>query len=283
MDIGINTAYFLKGATEEERIEFIFGTLAQNGIKHFDHMTSVEGDDYLDLAKKFRSAADKTETVFHQSHCPMCRYKRDMPYEDVLPVALRAVEAASILGSKFFVVHADESRFYEGDEYDAGKTANQMYEYISRIVEKAKPHGMTVCIENLFEDGRYPEMERSRFTSEIDELLGLTERFDREDVGICWDFGHARVAFGDEATDKFSLALPRIYCTHVHDNNGRDEHRLPFRGKNDWYAQMPMLINSGYSGILSFELVHGRIPDELMPDYISYCKKLGNFLAELKG
>lgn len=282
LNIGINAGYFLKGSTDEKRMKYIFKTLADNGISYFDFMTNVEDTNYLDNAEKCRQIADETGTVIHQSHCPMGRYKRDKNYEDVLQTSLKSVEAAAILGTKFLVVHADENRYNNGLLYDGHKIMNQMYEYISKLVEKAAPHNIIICVENLFEDGRYPEMERSRFTSEIDELLGLIELFDKDNVGICWDFGHANVAFGDESINKFKLALPRIYCTHVHDNNGKDEHRLPFRGKVDWYSHIPLLVNSGYSGNLSFELVHGKIPDELLPDYIGYCKKLGSFLINIQ-
>lgn len=282
MNTGINAGFFLKGDASFERTESIFGTLAENGIKEFDYLTSVESADFRDIAARIRYIADKTETVIHQSHCPMGRYKPFLSYEDVLSVSLKAAEAAAVLGAKYFVVHADENRYDGGYAYNKTKIMKQMYEYVSALLEKASPYGMKICIENLFEDGKYPEMERSRFTSEIDELLGLVSRFDKDDVGICWDFGHALVAFGDTATDKFRLALPWISCTHVHDNNGRDEHRLPFRGKNDWITQMALLNESGYSGNLSFELVHGKIPDVLIPDYVRYCKKLGDYLAGIK-
>lgn len=282
-NVSITAGYFLKGAVDSERTEFIFRVLAENGITNFDYITSVDRPDYIEIAKVSRESADKTGTVIHQSHCPICRYKKDFRYEDVLPRSLKAVEAAAILGSRYLVVHADENRYDVDKTFNPDKIMIQMYDYVSRILEKAKPHGITLCIENLFEEGKYPDMERSRFTSKIEELLGLVEKFDPEDVGICWDFGHAHVAFGEESTEKLKLALPRVYCTHVHDNYKTDEHRLPFRGKNDWYAQMPLLKEYGYQGNINFEVEHGTIPDELMPDFIRYCRKLGDYLIKIQG
>jgi len=283
MNVSLTAGYFLKGAVDSERNEFIFKTLADNGITNFDYLTSVDRPDYLEIAEVCRNAAEKTGTVIHQSHCPINRYKRDITFDDVLPRSLKAVEAAAILGTRYLVVHADENRYDTDKTFEPEKIMVQMYDYVSRIVEKAEPHNITVCIENLFEEGRYPDMERSRFTSTIEELLGLVEKFDKENVGICWDFGHARVAFGEESTEKLKLALPRIYCTHFHDNYKTDEHRLPFRGKNDWYAQMPLLKEYGYKGNVNFEIEHGTIPDELMPDFIRYCKKLGDYLIKIQG
>lgn len=283
MNVSITAGYFLKGTVDSDRTEFIFRTLSENGIRHFDYLTDVKRPDYLEIAEKCRSIADKTGTEIHQSHCPFGRYKKNLTPEDILSTSLRAVEAASVLGARFLVVHADENRYETDSSFNSEKIMLQMYDYISRIVEKAAPEGLTVCIENLFEDGRFPGMERSRFTSKIEELLGLVERFDKENVGICWDFGHARVAFGEESTDMLKLALPRVYCTHVHDNFKVDEHRLPFRGKNDWYTQMPLLREYGYKGNINFEVEHGDIPDELKPDFIKYCRKLGDYLIKLQG
>lgn len=283
MNVSITAGYFLKGSTDPGRTEFIFRTLRDNGISNFDYLTDVKRPDYLEIAAICRECADKTGTVIHQSHCPMGRYKKDLTFDEVMSTSLRAVEAASVLGARYLVVHADENRYEKSREFNPEKIMLQMYDYISRIVEKAASENITVCIENLFEDGRFPDMERSRFTSRIEELLGLVERFDSENVGICWDFGHARVAFGEETAEMLKLALPRVYCTHVHDNCIKDEHRLPFRGKNDWYTLMPLLKEYGYRGNLNFEIEHGTVPDELMPDFISYCRKLGDYLIKIQG
>lgn len=283
MNISITAGFFLKDAVDSERMEYVFKTLADNGINNFDYLTNIDRPDYIDVAERCREALDKTGTVIHQSHCPFNRYRKDITYDDVLPRSLKSVEAAKILGTKYLVVHADENRYDEERVFNPDKIMIQMYDYVSRIVEKAAPNNIKVCIENLFEEGRFPDMERSRFTSKIEELLGLVEKFDEKDVGICWDFGHARVGFGAECVDMFKLALPRVCCTHVHDNNNKDEHQLPFAGKNDWHTLMPLLKKSGYNGNINFEIEHGKIPDELMADYIRYCRKVGDYLIKIQG
>ncbi len=283
LNISITAGYFMKNSASSDRMELVFKTLAENGINNFDYLTNIDCDDYLDVARRCREIADKTGTVIHQSHCPFNRYRKDITYADVLPRSLRSVEAAAVLGARCLVVHADENRYDEDKTFNPDKIMVQMYDYISRITEKAEPYGIKVCIENLFEEGRYPDMERSRFTSDINELLGLVEKFDEKNVGICWDFGHARVGFGEKCMDMLKLALPRVCCTHVHDNNNKDEHQLPFAGKNDWKTLMPLLKESGYNGNINFEIEHGNIPDELMVDYIRYCKKVGDYLIKLQG
>lgn len=284
MKIGINPTYFCPDSATvgEDALFAMFGRIADKGINQFDFLSDVKRDDYLSHAVKCREAAEKAGAEIHQAHCPMGRYKRNITMDDVLPVSLRAVETAGILGAKYLVVHADENRYENCSEYNSEIILGEMYEYISRLVDKASGSGLVICIENLFEDGRFPGMERSRFTSTIEELMSLVEKFSPEEVGICWDFGHAMCAFGNETTERFMTALPRILCTHVHDNNGKaDQHALPFTGKNDWKTMINALRESGYSGNLSYEMQCGKIPEPLIDPYLEYCRKLGDYLLSI--
>lgn len=283
MRISVNAGFFLGGKYDNQTYEDVFSCLVNNSIKDIDYITDAYADDYIERARACREIADKTGIVITQSHCPMGRYKRDLSFEDVIPTSIRSVEIAGILGAKFLVVHADEYRFAPGEEYNPEKVIRVMYEYVSEILEKAKPYGIKVCIENLFEDNRYPDMKRSRFTSTIEELLEIVNMFDREDVGICWDFGHSLCAFGEESTEKFKLALPYVECLHVHDNMGKsDAHSLPFNGINDWETQMKLLKQAGYKGTLNYELGHGRVPDGYRNIFAEHLYKVGRYLISLQ-
>lgn len=285
MKISINPTFFCPDSLETgtEPLFAMFRRISENGIKQFDFLSDVKRDDYVLHAERCREAVDRSGAVVHQSHCPIWRYRKNVTMDnDILPASLRAVEAAGILGAEFLVVHADENRYENSREYNPEKILSEMYEYISRIVEKASGTGLKICIENLFEEGRFPDMERSRFTSTIDELMSLVSMFPEDRVGVCWDFGHAMCAFGDNTTEMFRIALPRIRCTHVHDNNGKsDQHMLPFTGKNDWKTLISELRESGYSGNLSYEMHCGYVPEPLINPYLEYAKKLGDYLLTL--
>lgn len=83
-------------------------------------------------------------------------------------------------------------------------------------------------------------------------------------------------------TDALKSAAKYVKCTHVHDNYlNSDSHMLPFTGKIDWKAEMAVLADAGYNGNISLELVYDRMPDELLPDWLSFCKKTADRLSDM--
>ena len=111
----------------------------------------------------------------------------------------------------------------------------------------------------------------------------MIERFNDPAVRCCWDFGHARCAFGTEGMlEAMRLVGEYLCCTHVHDNYyGKDLHLTPFLGNIDWEAHMACLGEMGYQGKLSFEMVYGRIPDALMEKWLKGVYEVGEYLNGL--
>jgi sugar phosphate isomerase/epimerase len=96
--------------------------------------------------------------------------------------------------------------------------------------------GVEVLVENI--------------PNEISTLERL-EEFKRvsqvQDIGICYDTGHAHI-------QGFEGAVENIRTTHVHDNNGeKDEHLWPFEGTLDWPALIEKLVLADYKGPFMFE------------------------------
>jgi sugar phosphate isomerase/epimerase len=61
-----------------------------------------------------------------------------------------------------------------------------------------------------------------------------------EDVGVCFDVGHAHMA-GDLPA-AFETLKSLIHSTHIHDNNGQDDQHLwPGAGSLDWRQAMELL------------------------------------------
>ena len=148
-------------------------------------------------------------------------------------------------------------------------------------VKAAKKHGVKIAMETLFED-RAPKGKRARFTSYVNELDDIVSKFGDPIVGICWDFGHARVSHGDEQFEEMRKVGDKIIATHVHDNHwSADMHLLPFEGDTDWNEGMKTLKEIGYNGALTFEMVYGCVPDELIPDYAAWCRKVGEYLISI--
>lgn len=251
------------------------------GFEYFDYSPDFLSDDWEARAHRDKEIFDGLGVSVEQTHAPFNRYGQFD--EKMFPTYYkRLFEASKILGAKYVVVHADEYR--TKDRYDADEILDYECRRLTPYVEFAKENGMTVAVENVFEDkiARSPQIDgKSRFTARIDELLAVIERFSSPTVRCCWDFGHAKCAFGkDGMTDALRKVGKHVVCTHVHDNYyDRDLHLVPYQGDADWKQNMTCLKNVGYSGKLSFEFAYGNIPRDLLTAWLEYVFKTGKYLA----
>jgi sugar phosphate isomerase/epimerase len=97
---------------------------------------------------------------------------------------------------------------------------------ITRLLPEAQKHRVRLAIENI----------ESRPTPRLfDDLF---ETFPPEDLGFCFDSGHANMMGELDILDRY---LDRLIMTHLHDNHGQeDEHLLPGEGTIDW---KPMILS----------------------------------------
>ncbi len=283
MKTGINLGYVCKDRTETPQAALFDAALlcGQYGFTEFDFLTDIRREDWETHAAAFREFADEHGLAVHQSHAPFNRY--NPPETDAAHRVLldRAVHAAAILGAKYLVVHADEYRPAPGEEYDSDKVVAAMVEMFAPFVGRAASLGVTVAVENLFEDRRYGP-GRSRCCSTAEEVLGVIEGLRAYGpVGCCWDFGHAHVSFGGGDADALRKCAGTVVCTHVHDNYHGDDHLLPFLGKIDWRTMIDILRKADYKGNLSLELVYGSIPPALMPEFLAYSRRTADELLSM--
>lgn len=101
-------------------------------------------------------------------------------------------------------------------------------------------------------------------------------------VGICLDSGHYHAHFHDELD--FTLFQDKIFCVHLHDNDGSDDqHLLPFDGTIDWEQLMKQLNKCNYTGPITMELVYRN--DYLHMDVVDFFQKgyeVGNKLEQMR-
>lgn len=284
MELSILLDYLLKqrGTDRPRRMEEAAVLCRDAGFSFVDYTPDFQHEDWEARARHDREVLDAAGITVEQTHAPFNRY-------DTHPAALfpvyrdRLFRASEILGARYVVVHADEYRTV--DHYDPKEIEDFAYDDLAPYVEFSAAHGLTVAIENVFEDApstAVPIDGKSRFTSRVEELKGLIDRFHTPVVACCWDFGHAHCAFGDRMTEALRVVLPDLVCTHVHDNYyDRDLHLLPFLGDVSWEDQMSLLKKGGYGGKLSFEFVYGRFPDTLLPDALRFAHRAGVYLTDL--
>jgi sugar phosphate isomerase/epimerase len=108
---------------------------------------------------------------------------------------------------------------------------------IQQVCDHAAGLDMRIAVENMVNMpailGRRPE-----------EITGIIETVDRENVGFIFDVGHANT---NGNVESFLKIRDRIIHTHVHDNHGeRDEHLPVGNGTVPWKKVASAL--KGYQG-----------------------------------
>lgn len=285
MELGMSLDYMLKqkGTTERRDFAETVKLCREIGFTYVDYSPDFKAEDWEEKAKRDKEILDAAGIVVEQTHAPFNRYGSH-PEELFGTYYDRLFKASKILDAKYVVVHADEYR--TTDHYDEKEAEDFAYDFLAPYVDYAKKNGMSVAIENVFEDTirRCPQFDgKSRFGSRIHELQGIIDRFNDPSVGCCWDFGHAALAFGvEEMIDMLKVIGPKLFCTHVHDNYyGKDLHLIPFLGTVDWEANMKALREIGYEGKFSFELAYGVHPDALRRQWLAHVYEVGKYLQGL--
>lgn len=282
MRLGINFDYILKQtkATDEAGYRAAAKLCVDSGFRVVDFSPKVNTDQWEESTHLFRKIFDETGIEVIQSHAPMNRYGA-YPAEIFPELTRRCIQGAHILGAKHIAFHADE--YITTDRYDPKEILDFTYDYLAPSVELAKKLSVGVAVENVFDDGRGTLIDgKCRFTSRVEELLSVIQRFNDPAVTCCWDFGHGKVAYGENAISAFRQILPYLTCTHVHDNYySIDMHLLPFLGDSDWKTYMQTLKDCGYAGDFTYEFVYGKIPEPLFPDFLAMAKKTGDYLLTL--
>ncbi len=178
-------------------------------------------------------------------------------FRNVGEVILQNLDLLSELGGKFLIIHL--AVFADPDNMMLDEESRRFLPGLSLFRDLDRPESGAV---ERIKDGLafYSDEARKRdciIALETDickneMFLGLLSNADPRGCGICFDSGHAEVASG--AVEILKLLKTRVVCTHLHDNNSRqDLHLPPFRGVVDWPALLAELSSAGYNGKYTFE------------------------------
>src|SRR6202045_427135 len=112
----------------------------------------------------------------------------------------RALEVAEQIPFRFLVQHLGATgEAFEDRKFDAALTS------VEHLRAFAKPLGVRILLENIPNELSTP-----------DELVDFINAAHFEDVGICFDFGHAHIM--SSVSEAFEILRGHICSTHVHDN-----------------------------------------------------------------
>ncbi|MGA7382443.1 MAG: sugar phosphate isomerase/epimerase family protein [Terriglobales bacterium] len=149
----------------------------------------------------------------------------------------RALELAEQIPFRFLVQHIG----LPGEEFDDRKFEAAMTS-IEHLRAFAKPLGVSILLENIPNELSTPE-----------KLVEFIHAAHFEDVGICFDFGHAYLM--TDVKQAFETLKNHIRSTHVHDNKrDRDSHLWPGEGSIDWKQSMELLQTAPHQPPLLLEI-----------------------------
>ena len=248
------------GLENEESRRYIYHEFASNGAKHMvltcQLMKKILIDETMiqDLSNQLRWEgldfvdAHATYGELLDMNCPIKSYRPRM-----LEIHRREIEICAALGIKTLTIHIGNNGWMNEPEYlDLGYNRACIEDTISQLLPVAEANGVTVCIENIWFQTNTPE-----------ELLRYKELFPSENLGLCYDAGHANmmscqpgmprplltfwkeknnidaIPFDDHILEKM---LPHVVNCHLHDNDvSWDQHYNIGMGTVNWQKIIPLL------------------------------------------
>jgi sugar phosphate isomerase/epimerase len=226
------------------------------------HFNYTDRQHIRQIANWFRS----TGVTFHSMHSPMhpdedwgrggATHINIASVEKLQRVAAtdeikRAIEVAEQAPFRFLVQHVGVGH-EEADEHKLDAAMSSL-EHLHAF---AKPLGVQLLVENITNELSTPET-----------LLDLLHAGRFDDIGVCFDVGHAHIM--SSVPQAFEVLKDRIRSTHVHDNKKeRDSHLWPGAGSIDWKQTMELLRTAPHVPpmLLEIEGVEGEKVSEKMAE-----------------
>ena len=237
-----------------------------------------------------KSAAKNAGIITHQMHMPYPIYvpQGDKALNDYMVkiVAPKSLQVCAFMDCKYIVVHGFKLVKYLGSEEAEWQHTEA---FINKIAPQLKELGITVCIENLYDNlaGHLVEGPCCNARKAAERIDRLNDKYKAEVLGFCFDTGHANVLGLD--FEKFITTLGnRLKVLHIHDNDGiRDLHQIPFTfsrarendTSTDWVGFIEGLRKINFSGVLNFETgpVLNTFPTELKGTALEMIAKIGKY------
>jgi sugar phosphate isomerase/epimerase len=149
----------------------------------------------------------------------------------------RALELAEQIPFRFLIQHIGAS----GESFDDRKLEAAMTS-IEHLRAFAKPLGVRILVENIPNELSTP-----------DKLVEFIQSAHFEDVGVCFDVGHAHIM--SDMPQAFDTLKNLIRSTHIHDNaKDKDSHLWPGQGSIDWKQAMELLRSAPHTPPLLLEI-----------------------------
>ena len=251
-----NIDNFKLGVKRLEDSKFNYANLNFSEIQEL-----LDKDNYEDIFENLIKFLKDSSIIFNIAHAPIhypfffnTYYKRD-DIDILKHRILKALDISREVGVKRIVIHVG-TYLDENYDYDIEKSIEHNIKYLEPFVKKAAESNILIAIEN----GTQMQKDAPAFKNTspyIDELLKIVEyynkRYEKEVLGICFDFGHANVGNLD-IYNEIKKIDSKLKVTHIHDNYGTDSHNQPFDGTINWDDVRKALTDINYDGELTSEV-----------------------------
>ncbi|MDP6349521.1 MAG: sugar phosphate isomerase/epimerase family protein [Chloroflexota bacterium] len=168
----------------------------------------------------------------------------DPDHSTRLAAALRAVDIASELGARVLTTIGALGNI--SAQFPSDRMTATYVESLQVLAGPAAAAGITLTIEPL---NRY----ETHFLNTLAGTVAIAERIAQPNVKIMADFFHLNLEEPDIAAS-LRAALPHLAHIHLADSN----RLLPGRGHLDFAPALKVLVDSNYSGVMTFECCIGE-------------------------
>lgn len=167
----------------------------------------------------------------------------------------RSLKQAAALGVTYYVIHPGGLIY---GKYDAKQKIGRI-SHGSRFLERIRK----LNIASLTELAGFAEKLGVKVAlengSELDisptEVLGIVRRVNLENLGICFDTGHANIFAKTRPAKVLREIGHLVWALHLNDNSGKsDAHLPPGKGNIEWVDVLETIYQISYKGCLNLEL-----------------------------
>lgn len=238
---------------------------AYANLNFFEIQELLDKNDYKDIFGDLIKFLKDSSITFNIAHAPIhypfffnTYYKRD-DIDTLKNRILKSLDISKKIVVKRIVIHV--GTYLDKDyNYDINKSIEHNIKYLEPFVKKAIENNILIAIEN----GTQMEKDDPLFKNTapyIDELIRIVEyynkKYDKEVLGVCFDFGHANVGNLDMYNEIVKIGN-KLIVTHIHDNYGTDSHNQPFDGTVNWDDVRKALTDINYNGELTSEVRYSK-------------------------
>lgn len=256
-----------------DSIDWSLWNFCINGKKQFTGL--MLEDNWKEQIEYLAMIDDQEGLPCLQTHCVSVNPINYQRFDRTLlrKLELRCIEASSILGAQWMVIHPFVNLSIE---HATSKDHIAFFsEYLKPLIDHAYRFHVGIAIENMIQYSN----ESPCFCATAVELKALLDSIHDPLVGCCWDTGHGNLS-GQKQHSSIILLKDHLCATHIDDNFGRDhdDHLLPNEGTIQWNDVIRALKEIGYANEFAFE--HTPIPMEasVIPYQLQFMAQLGRTL-----